>query len=100
MDKIKEKLSAIITTLTAVKDRIKENWKPIVVIVLLLGGVAVSVVLVQRAQILKSGATAEINEVLDVTAGDNGKVEYKGNNTYETDTLNIKIGIKDPQQFK
>lgn len=81
-------------------DKIKNNLKPIIIMVLLVLGLIASGVLLQRTTVFKSRASADINNALEITSGDTGQVQYQGNNTYKTDTLNIRIGIKDLQQFK
>lgn len=68
--------------------------------VLLVAGLAATAALLQRTTVFKSRASADINNALEITSGDTGQVQYQGNNTYKTDTLNIRIGIKDLQQFK
>lgn len=79
---------------------IKLNKSQIITTLLLLIGLLVTVTLVQRQQIFKSKASSDINSAISVTDPAGNELEYVGNNTYNTNSLDVKIGIKDLEQLK
>lgn len=79
-------------------DVIKDR-KPIIILLLLLIGIAVSVYLVQNRQVLKSRAGSEVGNGLRVSNEDGSEVKYDGNNTWRTNTTHNEINIEDLQQL-
>lgn len=78
-----------------------KNYKiQIIVMVLLLIGLAVGVFLVQKQQIFKSRASSGINAALTVTDLNGKDLEYQGSGVYNTNSLDVQIGIKDLEQLK
>ncbi|MBI2314477.1 hypothetical protein HYU93_00230 [Candidatus Daviesbacteria bacterium] len=81
-------------------DELNITKKQIIIALLLLIGLLAGVYLVQVQQVFKSRAASEINTALNVTDEQGNQLEYQGNNTYKTNSLNIRIGIKDLEQLK
>ncbi len=79
---------------------LRSNLKSIIIVSLLVLGLVTVVLLVQKQQIFKSKAAADINVALHVTDDQGNPLEYQGGNTYKTNSTNIKIGIKDLEQLK
>lgn len=65
--------------------------------VVLLIGLVVGVVLVQRQQILKSRASLQAYNAFNVASGEAGKYVNCSGNVCETNTLNITISVRDLQ---
>ncbi len=81
-------------------DELNITKKQIIIALLLLIGLLAGVYLVQVQQVFKSRAASEINTTLNMTDEQGNQLEYQGNNTYKTNSLNIRIGIKDLEQLK
>lgn len=64
----------------------------ILIILLLILGIVVGVILVQRQQILKSKATQEIYNAFERTDAEGNRLECLGNSC-ETKTLDVKIKV-------
>lgn len=79
---------------------IKVNKIQLIILVVLLIGLIAGVYLVQTKQILKSRAAADINIALEVTDDQGNALEYQGNGTYKTNSLNVRVGIRDLEQLK
>ncbi len=80
------------------KEWLKSNWISSLSMVILLAGLVTGVYLVQQEQSIRSKAADEgINSVLEVTKSDGDNLDYIGSDTYNTDTLDIKIKIKTQQ---
>lgn len=79
---------------------IKVSKIQIVVIAVLSIGLVAGVYLVQVQQTLKSRAASEINDALSVTDSEGNPLEYQGNGTYKTNSLDVRVGIKDLEQLK
>ncbi|EKD85442.1 MAG: hypothetical protein ACD_38C00030G0012 [uncultured bacterium] len=79
---------------------IKVNKTQLILIIILLIGLIAGVYLVQTRQIFKSKAASEINTALEVTDDSGNALEYQGNGTYKTKSLNVRVGIKDLEQLK
>lgn len=69
----------------------------IITLLILLAGIAVAVILVQREQIYKSRATNEneIYNAFEFSSNEPGKTITCSGNTCQSDTLNINIRIND-----
>lgn len=76
---------------------IKKNWLKIIFILILLAGVVVGIYLVNHPQILKSKASSDINDSIGVSS--DGVVTYEGNNTFKTNSKNIRINLKNLDQL-
>lgn len=74
--------------------------KQIAIVMILLLGIIISVILVQRQQIFKSRAASEINNALTVTDSEGNDLEYRGGGVYKTRSQDVQIGIKDLEQLK
>lgn len=81
-------------------DELKITKKQIIIALFLLVGLLVGVYLVQVQQIFKSRAASDVNAALNVTDEQGNALEYQGDNTYKTNSQNIRIGIKDLEQLK
>lgn len=79
---------------------IKVNKIQILLIGVLLLGLITAVYLVQVQQVFKSRAAADINAALEVTDDQGTPLQYQGNSTYKTDSLDVKVGIRDLDQLK
>src|SRR3990167_9762500 len=69
--------------------------KQIVIVIILLLGIAVSVFLSQKQQILKSRASQEIYNAFAVYTGDSEHFVNCTGNVCTTNTLNITMSVKD-----
>lgn len=74
--------------------RLKSEGLSIVIMVLLLVGVGAGVYLTQSGQTYRSKADVA-QEAFVVTDGEDNPLVYRGNNIYQTDSLKIRIRIKD-----
>jgi hypothetical protein len=73
----------------------------IILLLILLIGLTFAVYLVQSKQIFKSRAEAGgINSVLEIREPDGTELKYVGNDTFETDSTDIQISIKDLQALE
>lgn len=62
-----------------------------------MAGVTVGIYLVNHPQIFKSKASADINDSINVSS--DGIVTYEGNNTFKTNSKNIRINLKNLDQL-
>lgn len=79
---------------------IKINKLQLAVFAVLIIGLVAGLYLVQTKQIFKSRAAAEINTAIDVTDDQGTPLEYQGNSTYKTNSLKVRVGIRDLEQLK
>lgn len=76
---------------------IKVNKVQLIVIAILLIGLLIAVYLVQTKQIFKSKAGSDVNDVLNVTDSEGNPLQYQGNGVYKTNSLDVQVGVKNPQ---
>lgn len=75
---------------------LSKNYKVILASAILLGGIGVGLYLVRTKQIFKPEASEQggVNQILEVSKSNGDSLDYAGNDTFNTDTLDIKIKIK------
>lgn len=78
---------------------VKVNKIQIIVIAVLLIGLVAGVYLVQVQQTLKSRAASDLCTALNVTDSSGNPLECQGG-VYKTNSLNVRVGIKDLEQLK
>ncbi len=76
------------------REFLSANWKKLIIFFLLLLGLVLAVYLAQVTQIFKPKAATEINAGLSVSSPD-GNVSWEGNDTFKTNSPNIRINITD-----
>lgn len=74
--------------------RVKSEGMSIVIIVLLLVGLGAGVYLTQQSQSVRSRADV-VFEAFVVTDTEDKPLVYRGNNIYKTNSLKIRIRLKD-----
>lgn len=76
---------------------IKKNLKSILIIVVIFGGLIVSLILIKNPTIFKSKAAADIDypSALNISDASNQPLKYKGEGVYIIKDSKIKLGIKD-----
>lgn len=75
---------------------LKTNWKSTLVMFILLGGLGVGVYLVQQTQIFSPKAASDIGSgAFDVYDRDGNLLQSQGSNTYNTNSTDIRINLKD-----
>lgn len=86
---------------TSFKDKIinafgalKSNWKSSLTILILLGGLAVGVYLVQKQQIFSPRASTNIEEAFSVTDSDGNPAPFE-NGAFNTKSTSVKLRIND-----
>ncbi|MBI2074912.1 MAG: hypothetical protein HYT83_03705 [Candidatus Levybacteria bacterium] len=73
---------------------IKFDKQSIIILAILGVGLIATLLIAQKTQVFRSRAS-EVNETIDITGEG---VEYTGNNTYKTNSLDLNISIKNLQK--
>lgn len=76
-----------------------KSQKSLILVIILLIGIAVTVILVQRTQIFRSKATSDTTEVVDVNDATGGNVEFK-EGRFKVHSKDVTISVKNLQQLK
>lgn len=69
--------------------------KQIAIVTILILGIIISVVLVQRQQIFKSKASQQLQNAFEITPADPQKTVSCSEGTCQTDTLDVQIKLQD-----
>lgn len=69
--------------------------KQIAIVAILILGIIISVVLVQRQQIFKSKASQQLQNAFEITPADPQKSVSFDGDSYQTDTLDVQIKLQD-----